>query len=42
MGYEITKWVTFFQGLIFTKFRQVQTEALETLTGLVIGHLFGL
>ena len=39
---EITKWVTFFQGLIFTKFRHVQVEALETLTGLVIGHLFGL
>ncbi len=42
MRHEITKWVTFFQGLIFTKFRHVQTESLETLTGLVIGHLFGL
>ena len=42
MSDEITKWVTFFQGLIFTKFRHVQVEALETLTGLVIGHLFGL
>ncbi len=41
MSDEITKWVTFFQGLIFTKFRHVQVEALETLTGLVIGHLFG-
>ena len=42
MQHQITRWSKFFQGLVATKFRQNQTEAVETLTGLAIGHLFGL
>lgn len=29
MHQEISKWVKFFQGLIYTKFRQDQSEAIE-------------
>ena len=32
----------FFQGLIYTKFRQTKSEAIEVLTSLIVGHLFGL
>ena len=39
---EITKWVDLFQGLILTRFRQTKTEAIEVLTRLIVGHLFGL
>jgi hypothetical protein len=42
MHQEITTWVKFFQGLIYTKFRQVQSEAISVLTSLIVGHLFGL
>ena len=42
MPHEITKWIDFFQGLILTRFRQTKTEAIEVLTSLMIGHLFGL
>lgn len=42
MCQEITKWIEFFQGLIFTRFRQNQEQAIEVLTELIIGHLFGL
>jgi len=42
MHQEIITWVKFFQGLIYTKFRQVQSEAIEVLTSLIVGHLFGL
>ena len=42
MQHEITKWIDFFQGLILTRFRQTKTEAIEVLTSLMIGHLFGL
>ena len=42
MHTEITKWIDFFQGLILTRFRQTKTEAIEVLTSLGIGHLFGL
>ena len=42
MQQEITRWVKFFQGLIYTKFRKVQSEAISVLTSLIVGHLFGL
>jgi hypothetical protein len=42
MHQEITKWVKFFQGLIYTKFRQDKSEAISVLTRLIVGHLFGL
>jgi hypothetical protein len=42
MHQEISKWVKFFQGLIYTKFRQQKSEAIEVLTSLIVGHLFGL
>ena len=42
MNQEINRWVEFFQGLILTRFRQRQPQAIETLTSLLIGHLFGL
>ena len=42
MQQEITRWVKFFQGLIYTKFRQQKSEAIEVLTSLILGHLFGL
>ncbi|MBI1882905.1 MAG: transposase [Chlamydiae bacterium] len=42
MHQQINRWIDFFQGLIFTKFRQDQPEAIEVLTWLIVGHLFGL
>ncbi len=42
MQQEINRWVDFFQVLILTRFRQTQPQAIETLTSLLIGHLFGL
>ena len=42
MHQQINKWVDFFQGPIATRFRQNTTQAIETLTSLLIGHLFGL
>ena len=39
---EITRWVTCFQGLIYTKCRQQTSEAIEVLTSLILGPLFGL
>ena len=42
MPHEITRWIDFFQGLILTRFRQTKTEAIEVLTSLILGHLFGL
>ena len=39
---RLPKWTDFFQGLILTRFRQTKTEAIEVLTSLIIGHLFGL
>ncbi len=42
MHQQINKWIDFFQGLIFTQFRQNQQEAIEVLTWLIVGHLFGL
>jgi len=42
MEHEIKRWINFFQGLIFTHFRQNKAEAVEVLTWLLTGHLFGL
>lgn len=42
MQQEIIKWMQFFQGLMMTKFRQTKQEAIEVLTWLIVGHLFGL
>ncbi|MBM3236777.1 hypothetical protein FJZ31_10830 [Candidatus Poribacteria bacterium] len=42
MHQEIITWVKFFQGLLYTKFRQVQSEAISVLTSLILGHLVGL
>ncbi len=42
MEHEIKQWIDFFQGLIFTHFRQNKAEAVEVLTWLLTGHLFGL
>ena len=42
MEHEIKRWIDFFQGLIFTHFRQDKAEAVEVLTWLLTGHLFGL
>ena len=42
MHQQINRWIDFFQGLIFTQFRQDQPEAIEVLTWLIVGHLFGL
>ena len=32
MEHEIKQWIDFFQGLIFTHFRQNKAEAVEVLT----------
>lgn len=42
MQQQITRWIRFFCGLIFTRFRQSQKQAIEVLTWLIVGHLFGL
>ena len=42
MHQQINRWTDFFQGLIATRFRQNRTQAIETLTSLLVGHLFGL
>jgi len=42
MQQHITQWLGFFQGLLATRFRQNQKEAMETLIWLVVGQLFGL
>jgi len=42
MQKQITKWILFFCGLIYIRFRQCQQQAIEVLTWLIIGHLFGL
>lgn len=42
MQQQITRWIMFFQGLIYQKFRNNQEEAISVLTELIVGHLFGL
>jgi hypothetical protein len=42
MQQYIIRWIRFFQGLLFTRFRQCQEEAIEVLTWIIVGHLFGL
>ena len=42
MQQQINKWILYFQGLRNQKFRQNQEEAIEVLTELIVGHLFGL
>ena len=42
MHIYIIRWIRFFQGIIFTRFRQCQRKAIEVLTWLILGHLFGL
>ena len=40
--YFSLRWVRFFQGILFTRIRQCQRKAIEVLTWLILGHLFGL
>ena len=42
MHIHIIRWIRFFQGIIFSRFRQCQQQAIEVLMWLILGHLFGL
>jgi|ETNmetMinimDraft_26_1059896.scaffolds.fasta_scaffold37167_2 hypothetical protein len=42
MHQHVIRWICFFQGIIFTRFRRCQLQAIEVLTWLILGHLFGL